>query len=166
VLYQKRARLSGEDRALLALAMIESKGAPKMIEDLLRAPTADQAYIEQWFGSIARENALHLLAWTMHNARAPRVISSRRSSSRAGATATGARHRGMHGRCSRSPSYLRAVESGPEGFLRHDRVGNGGHAIPLEPRQTGGERSVPIQAGEHARASHAEESKARRCSRR
>src|SRR3712207_9134350 len=30
-------------------------------------------YIEQWFGSLARENALHLLAWTLTQPKSPRV---------------------------------------------------------------------------------------------
>jgi uncharacterized protein YfaS (alpha-2-macroglobulin family) len=73
LLFQKRARLSAEDRALLALAVIESKGPKAMIDELLRTPTSSDAYIDQFFGSIARENALHLLAWTLHDPRSPRV---------------------------------------------------------------------------------------------
>src|SRR3954470_20835442 len=64
LLFQKRARLSAEDRALVALAIIESKGPKQMIEELLRGPIVDDDYVEQWFGSLARENALQLLAWT------------------------------------------------------------------------------------------------------
>ena len=73
LLFQKRAKLSAEDRALVALAVIESKGAKKMIDQLLAGPAVDANYIEQWFGSIERENALHLLAWTLHQPRGPRV---------------------------------------------------------------------------------------------
>jgi uncharacterized protein YfaS (alpha-2-macroglobulin family) len=73
LLFQKRAKLSAEDRALVALAVIESKGPKAMIEELLRAPTTSDAYLDQFFGSIARENALHLLAWTLHEPRSPRV---------------------------------------------------------------------------------------------
>jgi uncharacterized protein YfaS (alpha-2-macroglobulin family) len=73
LLFQKRAKLSAEDRALLALAVIESKGPKAMIDELLRTPTSSDAYIDQFFGSIARENALHLLAWTLHDPRSPRV---------------------------------------------------------------------------------------------
>jgi uncharacterized protein YfaS (alpha-2-macroglobulin family) len=73
LLFQKRAKLSAEDRALVALAIIESKGPKQMIDQLLAAPAADAAYIEQWFGSLERENALHLLAWSLHHPRAPRV---------------------------------------------------------------------------------------------
>jgi uncharacterized protein YfaS (alpha-2-macroglobulin family) len=73
LLFQRRAKLSAEDRALVALAVIESKGPKAMIDELLRAPTASDAYIDQFFGSVARENALHLLAWTLHEPRSPRV---------------------------------------------------------------------------------------------
>ena len=73
LLFQKRAKLGAEDRALVALAVIESKGPKAMIDELLRAPTSSDAYIDQFFGSVARENALHLLAWTLYEPRSPRV---------------------------------------------------------------------------------------------
>ena len=73
LLFQKRAKLSAEDRALVALAVIESKGPKAMIAELLKPPSASDAYLDQFFGSVARENALHLLAWTLHEPRAPRV---------------------------------------------------------------------------------------------
>lgn len=73
LLFQKRAKLSVEDRALLALAVIESKGPKAMIDELLRAPSTNDAYFDEFFGSVSRENALHLLAWSMYEPRAPRV---------------------------------------------------------------------------------------------
>jgi uncharacterized protein YfaS (alpha-2-macroglobulin family) len=73
LLFQKRARLSAEDRALVALAVIEAKGPKAMIEELLRPPASGEAYLDQFFGSVARENALYLLAWTLHEPRSPRV---------------------------------------------------------------------------------------------
>jgi uncharacterized protein YfaS (alpha-2-macroglobulin family) len=73
LLFQKRAKLSAEDRALVALAVIESKGAKSMIEELLRPPSGSEAYLDQFFGSVTRENALHLLAWTQHQPGSPRV---------------------------------------------------------------------------------------------
>ena len=73
LLFQKRAKLSAEDRALVALAVIESKGPKAMIDELLKPPASSDAYIDQFFGSVARENALHLLAWTLHEPRSPRV---------------------------------------------------------------------------------------------
>jgi alpha-2-macroglobulin len=73
LLFQKRAKLSAEDRALVALAVIESKGPKATIDELLRAPVSSDGYIDQFFGSVARENALHLLAWTLQDPRSPRV---------------------------------------------------------------------------------------------
>ncbi|MEP6956212.1 MAG: alpha-2-macroglobulin family protein, partial [Chthoniobacterales bacterium] len=73
LLFQKRAKLSAEDRALVALALLESKGAKQMIDQLLAGPATDEAYVEQWFGSVVRENALHLFAWSLHQPRSPRV---------------------------------------------------------------------------------------------
>ncbi|MFN2476736.1 MAG: alpha-2-macroglobulin [Chthoniobacterales bacterium] len=73
LLFQKRAKLSAEDRAILALAVIESKGPKQMIDELLRGPAVDASYVEQWFGSLARENAVHLFAWTLHQPKSPRV---------------------------------------------------------------------------------------------
>jgi uncharacterized protein YfaS (alpha-2-macroglobulin family) len=73
LLFQKRAKLSAEDRALVALAVIEGKGPKAMIDELLRAPVSSDAYLEQFFGSVARENSLHLLAWTLHEPKSPRV---------------------------------------------------------------------------------------------
>jgi uncharacterized protein YfaS (alpha-2-macroglobulin family) len=73
LLFQKRAKLSAEDRALVALAVIESKGPKSMVDDLLKSPAGTDGYVEQFFGSVARENALHLMAWTLHQPASPRV---------------------------------------------------------------------------------------------
>jgi uncharacterized protein YfaS (alpha-2-macroglobulin family) len=73
LLFQKRAKLSAEDRALVALAVIESKGPKAMIDELLKPAGSTDGYVDQFFGSVARENALHLLAWTRHEPRSPRV---------------------------------------------------------------------------------------------
>jgi uncharacterized protein YfaS (alpha-2-macroglobulin family) len=74
LLFQKRAKLNAEDRALVALAIIESKGPKSMIDELLRGRDASTAgYLDQFFGSVARENALHLMAWTQHQPASPRV---------------------------------------------------------------------------------------------
>jgi uncharacterized protein YfaS (alpha-2-macroglobulin family) len=73
LLFQKRAKLSAEDRALVALAVIESKGPKQMIEQLLSGPAVDAAYVEQWFGSVVRENALQLFAWSQYQPKSPRV---------------------------------------------------------------------------------------------
>jgi alpha-2-macroglobulin len=73
LLFQKRARLSAEDRALVALAIMEAKGPKSIIDELLRPADAADGYLEQFFGSVARENALHLMAWTLHESASPRV---------------------------------------------------------------------------------------------
>jgi uncharacterized protein YfaS (alpha-2-macroglobulin family) len=112
LLFQKRAKLSAEDRALVALAIIESKGTAKMIEELLRVPVSDAMYVERWFGSVARENALHLFAWTLHQPRGQRVDQL--------ATELFARRSNGHWRTTQGnawsllalASYLRNVETG------------------------------------------------------
>jgi uncharacterized protein YfaS (alpha-2-macroglobulin family) len=73
LLFQKRAKLSAEDRALLALAVIESNGPKAMVDELLKPPAGNDGYLDQFFGSVARENALHLMAWTLHQPASPRV---------------------------------------------------------------------------------------------
>ncbi|MGZ5025006.1 MAG: alpha-2-macroglobulin family protein, partial [Chthoniobacterales bacterium] len=113
LLFQKRAKLSAEDRALVALAIIESKGPKQQIDELLRGPSVDEGYVEQWFGSLTRENALHLLAWTTYQPRAPKVDQL--------ATELFARRANGHWSTTQGnawsmlalSSYLRAVESGP-----------------------------------------------------
>ncbi len=73
LLFQKRAKLSAEDRALVALAIIESKGPKSMVDELLKAPAGTDGYLDQFFGSVVRENALHLMVWTQHQPASPRV---------------------------------------------------------------------------------------------
>ena len=73
LLFQKRAKLSAEDRALVALAVIESKGPATMVAELLKPTEGTDGYLEQFFGSVARENALHLMAWTLSQPASPRV---------------------------------------------------------------------------------------------
>jgi alpha-2-macroglobulin len=73
LLFQKRAKLSAEDRALVALAVIESKGPKSMVDELLKPLPDTDGYSDQFFGSVARENALHLMAWTLHQPESPRV---------------------------------------------------------------------------------------------
>ncbi len=113
LLAQKKDKLSAEDRALVALAVLESKGPKELVEQLLASPATDSGYIEQWFGSIARENAIHLLAWTQHDSHAPRVdelateLFTRRSNGHWSTT------QGNAWSLLALSSYLRTVESGP-----------------------------------------------------
>ena len=63
VLFQKRANLTQEARAFLALAIIESQGPAKMADTLLKM--RDKAVEEDyWFGSVSRAQAVRLLAWS------------------------------------------------------------------------------------------------------
>ena len=73
LLFQKRAKLSAEDRMLVALAIIESNGPKSMVDELLKAPAGTDGYVEQFFGSVVRENAMHLMVWTQHQPASPRV---------------------------------------------------------------------------------------------
>jgi uncharacterized protein YfaS (alpha-2-macroglobulin family) len=73
LLFQKRAKLSAEDRALVALAVLESKGPKSMVDELLKPVPDTDGYSDQFFGSVARENALHLMAWTLHQPASARV---------------------------------------------------------------------------------------------
>jgi uncharacterized protein YfaS (alpha-2-macroglobulin family) len=71
LLFQRRAELDGEDRALLALAVLESKGPAAMVEELLKpSPTKDG---QDWFWCDSRSTALDLLCWSRHQVKSPRV---------------------------------------------------------------------------------------------
>ena len=112
LLFQKRAKLSAEDRALVALAIVESKGPKAMIDELLRPTDATDGYLEQFFGSVARENALHLMAWTVHQPSSPRVdelateLFSRRNNGHWGTTQANAWS------VLALSSYVRTIETG------------------------------------------------------
>ncbi|MEP7249044.1 MAG: MG2 domain-containing protein [Spartobacteria bacterium] len=64
IFFNKRAHLSAESRALLALAIMESGGPATMIEELINPPGPMEAQGEVCFGSPDREIALRLLAWS------------------------------------------------------------------------------------------------------
>ncbi len=71
-LFKKRASLSRENRALLALAIAESKGSETMIAELLEAG-AEDADSDRYFGSRTRTLAVRLLAWDKTKPAAPAV---------------------------------------------------------------------------------------------
>src|SRR5256714_7305165 len=73
LLFQKRTKLSAEDRALVALAVLESKGPKSMVDELLKPAQGSDSYLDQFFGSVARENALYLMAWLQHQPGSPRI---------------------------------------------------------------------------------------------
>ena len=63
LLFKKRDKLTQESRALLALAVLESKGPAKMAETLLKMQ--DKPVAEDfWFGCLARAQGVRLLAWS------------------------------------------------------------------------------------------------------
>ena len=62
-LYALREKLGTEDRALLALAIAESRGPAEMIGQLLKPQAASRRRVEPSFGCPAREQAIRLLAW-------------------------------------------------------------------------------------------------------
>ncbi|HEX4641786.1 MAG TPA: MG2 domain-containing protein [Chthoniobacterales bacterium] len=73
LLFQKRAKLSAEDRALVALAILESKGPKSMVDELLKPAQSSDSYLDQFFGSVARENSLYLMAWLQHQPASPKI---------------------------------------------------------------------------------------------
>jgi uncharacterized protein YfaS (alpha-2-macroglobulin family) len=63
-LYALREKLGAENRALLALAIAESRGPAPMIGELLHPASVSRRRSESPFGCPAREQAIRLLAWT------------------------------------------------------------------------------------------------------
>jgi alpha-2-macroglobulin len=74
LLFQKRSDLLPEDRALLALAVLESKGPSEMVSELLTLSSVQKPG-EEWFWSPARNIALQMLCWTRFDATSSRVES-------------------------------------------------------------------------------------------
>ncbi|HYR57085.1 MAG TPA: MG2 domain-containing protein, partial [Chthoniobacteraceae bacterium] len=72
ILFKKRDLLNAESRALLALAIIESKGTREMAETLL-APLKAEHYDEDAFWSGSRDAAVRLLAWSQFQPDAPEI---------------------------------------------------------------------------------------------
>jgi uncharacterized protein YfaS (alpha-2-macroglobulin family) len=72
LLFQRRTVLGAEDRALLALAVLESKGQPAMVDELLK-PTPANNSDQDWFWCNSRATSLQLLCWSRHQAKSPRV---------------------------------------------------------------------------------------------
>ncbi len=72
-LFRKRAELSMDDRALLAMAVLETKGSRHIVEQLLERTPAKDSATRLWFESEARTNALQLLAWSLRDRSAKRT---------------------------------------------------------------------------------------------
>ncbi len=73
LLFKRRAELSSENRALLALAVAESDGPAAMIEELLNLRQESKLPDGDPFWSQSRENALRLLAWCRYQPESPAV---------------------------------------------------------------------------------------------
>ena len=72
LLFKKRASLSAENRALLALALAESGGERTMIVELLE-PRAGEVESDSWFGCHARTMAVRLLGWGKAEPNSPAI---------------------------------------------------------------------------------------------
>lgn len=71
-LFQRRAELTRESRALLAAAVLEARGPVKMVAQLLDPkPPAPEPL--SWFSDAARERAIQLLAWSRYKPKDPEV---------------------------------------------------------------------------------------------
>jgi uncharacterized protein YfaS (alpha-2-macroglobulin family) len=71
-LFRRRAELSHESRALLALAVLESRGPAAMIDELLdRRKPAPETF--SWYSGAARETAAELMAWSQYKPTVPEV---------------------------------------------------------------------------------------------
>ncbi|MBN2508151.1 MAG: hypothetical protein JXQ71_15805 [Verrucomicrobia bacterium] len=71
--FQQRALLSAQNRVLLALAILESRGPAAMVDELLQHAPGSSAPENDGFDSPARDAALQLLAWCRHRPADPRV---------------------------------------------------------------------------------------------
>ncbi len=76
--FAKRALLTRENRAVLALAITASKGPSTMVAELLKDEPVQPAKHEDWFACAAREKALRLLALCEFQANDPRVEAATR----------------------------------------------------------------------------------------
>ncbi|HET9378115.1 MAG TPA: MG2 domain-containing protein [Chthoniobacterales bacterium] len=72
-LISRKAELSRETRAILALAILAGNGATRSVVDSLLDAKAAAPESESLYGGSARENALLLLAWTRYKPRSPEV---------------------------------------------------------------------------------------------
>lgn len=73
LLFKKRHELSAENRALLALAIVESKGPSEMAAELLNPRQEGRLPADDSFWSMSRDSAMRLLAWNQHQPAAPQV---------------------------------------------------------------------------------------------
>lgn len=73
LLFKKRDQLSAENRALLALAIVESEGPAEMVAELLNPRQEGKLPESDSFWSMSRDSAMRLLAWSRHLPESPQV---------------------------------------------------------------------------------------------
>ncbi|MEI9893343.1 MAG: alpha-2-macroglobulin family protein [Chthoniobacter sp.] len=73
LMFKKREQLSTENRALLALAILESDGPKEMVAALLDPKQEIRHSDDDWFWSSSRDTAMRLLAWGRHQPDSPVV---------------------------------------------------------------------------------------------
>jgi uncharacterized protein YfaS (alpha-2-macroglobulin family) len=73
LLFSRRAALTSENRAILALAILESAGTKEMVAELLDPKLGEQKHDDGMFWNAARGDALRLLAWSRHQPDAPQI---------------------------------------------------------------------------------------------
>ncbi|MEP6670166.1 MAG: alpha-2-macroglobulin family protein [Chthoniobacter sp.] len=73
VMFKKREQLSTENRALLALAILESNGPKEMVAALLDPQQEIRNSDDDWFWSSSRDTAMRLMAWNKHQPESPVV---------------------------------------------------------------------------------------------
>ena len=72
-LFSKRKLLTYESRSVLALAILTANGPKDMVKTLLGDTEKAPDYEDYWFGSITRQSAMRLFAWTMYKPKDPMV---------------------------------------------------------------------------------------------
>lgn len=68
ILFEKRAELSPENRALLAMAIVEANGPEAMARELATSAAAGERVASLWFDDPARDTAMRLLACALTGA--------------------------------------------------------------------------------------------------
>jgi alpha-2-macroglobulin len=135
-LYSARLKLSRENRALLALAILESKGSGPLARDLLKSGPATRSD-EDAFGGPAREMAIRLLALTRCDPGAPIVDETVSDLMREQTTAHGSTTQGNAWALLALTEYARLVEP---------RVG------ATDARLVCGDQSIPFRLDQHTNA--------------
>jgi uncharacterized protein YfaS (alpha-2-macroglobulin family) len=73
LIFNRRADLTSENRAILALAILESGGAREMVAELLDPKVGEKTYDDGMFWNASRGQALRLLAWCQYQPEAQTI---------------------------------------------------------------------------------------------